>query len=412
LKAISSYGIKGKYLLLPVMLCLMLNDCIHPFYPELEKYQSLLTIDARLTDEENVSAYVKLSRTSDLPDEKPRMVDGAIVTVTDNLGNTTYFTEVSDGIYRTDSTVFTGVPGREYTLRIMTPDGKEYASESCRLAPGREIDNVYFEKASQTLDNGEFQEGIMICADARESSENKCFRWTYEELWKFSVPYPVTHVYIDEHNVIEVPVKNETCYARRKPEQPEIESVNPALNKEIVRKPVLFIASANSDRLLLRYSIEVSLFTISDEEYEFWRLVKEINSSGGDIFDRQPFPSMTNVYCESDPDEKVLGYFQVCGASRKRIYISPEEILPLGLPGFEYGCGLTMKGPQDYLSEKPPSFDLIYAGFIAMGYNFIYPVFLTGSLNSLDRLVFTTRDCSDCSVSGESVPPYFWIDSE
>ena len=105
----------------------------------------------------------------------------------------------------------------------------------------------------------------MIYADSRESTGDKCFRWTYEEWWKFRVPHPVTHIYVDEHNIIEVPVANETCYARRKPEQPEIESVNPALNNEIVRKPVLFIASAGSDRLLLRYSIEVSLFTISDE---------------------------------------------------------------------------------------------------------------------------------------------------
>ena len=394
------------------MICLILSNCIRPFYPELEKYQSLLIIDARLTDEENVSAYVKLSRTSDIPDEKPGMVSGAVVTVTDNLGNIAFFTEVSDGIYRTDSTMFTGMPGREYSLRISTPDGKEYASEFCTLTRGREIDNVYFEKAGQTLDNGEFREGIMIYADSRESTGDKCFRWTYEEWWKFRVPHPVTHIYVDEHNIIEVPVTNETCYARRKPEQPEIESVNPALNNEIVRKPVLFIAAAGSDRLLLRYSIEVSLFTISDEEYEFWRLVKEINTSGGDIFDRQPFPAVTNLYCVSDPEEKVLGFFQVCGASRKRIYISPEDIRPMGLPTFEFGCETVMKGPQDYLAEKPPSFDLIYGGLIAMGYNFIYPVYVLGSQNMLDRLVFTTRECSDCSVNGESVPPFFWIDSD
>lgn len=412
MKTVFLQGIRGKHVFFPVLLCLMLSNCIRPFYPDLEKYQSLLIVDARLTDEEDVTACVRLSRTSDMPDEKPRMVEGAIVTMTDNLGNSTSFTEVSDGVYKTDSTSFTGIPGREYSLRIITPDGKEYASDPCSLARGRKIDNVYFEKASRTLDNGEFQEGIMIFADALESTENKCFRWSYEEWWKFTVPYPVTHMFIDEHNVVKVPVENETCYARRKPELPEIESVNPDLNSETGRKPVLFIASANSDRLLLRYSIEVSLFTISDEEYEFWRLVKEINTSGGDIFDRQPFPVMTNIYCANDAEEKVLGYFQVCGASRKRIYITPGEIEPLGLPEFEYGCVLTKKGPQDYLSEQPPSFDFIYRSFTAMGYNFIYPDYLIEAFQILDRLVFATKECSDCSVNGATVPPYFWIDSE
>ncbi len=389
----------------------MFSKCINPFYPELEKYQTLLIVDARLTDETDVSAYVKLSRSSDIPDEEPRRVTGAIVTVTDNLGNSAAFTEVSDGIYKTDSTRFTGIPGRTYSINIITPDGREYASEACTLPRGRGIDTVYFEKAGQTLDNGEFQEGIRIFADAREPTENKCFRWSYEEWWKFTVPYPVTHLYIDERNVIKIPVENETCYAQRKPELPEIESINPSLNTGIIKKPVHFIASAASDRLLLRYCIEVSLFAISDEEYEFWRLIKEINTSGGDIFDKQPFPVVTNIHCVSDPEERVLGYFQVCGASRKRIYITPEEIESLGLPEFEYDCGLIMKGPQDYLAENPPTFDFINRSFTAMGYNFIFPVYIVPGTDLLERLVFTSKECSDCSVTGAPSKPYFWVDA-
>jgi len=391
-----------------LILSFILIKCTDPFYPKLEKFQSLLVVDALLTDED-LPASVRLTRTTEIREEVLPMVTGASVSITDDLGNSTSLSEVSEGIYKSDVLTLRGTAGREYTLRIRTKDGKEYESNSCPLNEARDIDTVYFGQASQTLDDGEVEQGIMIYIDSKDPTEHKYFRWAYEEWWKFNIPYPVIYKYIDQDNIYAIPIENVTCYKKRKSDEIIIQFSDPAVTSEFIKKPVYFIASDKSDRLLIQYCIEVSQYAISENEYEFWRLMKEINESGGDIFDKQPFPIISNIHCVSDPDENVLGYFQVCGAKKKMIYIKGSEIKALGLNPYHYECSLVEKGPQDYL-PPPPTFDRIYNNYTNIGYNFIAPVY--GPSNFLERLMFMDKYCSDCTTSGSPDKPDFWVDLE
>jgi hypothetical protein len=405
-------SMKRRYLkiLFLLILTLPVNKCIDPFTPKLDKYQSLLVVDALLTDEE-VPVNVRISRTSGAQDEAPPSVTGARVSITDDIGNNTLLSEVSDGIYKTDSLTFRGVTGRKYTLEIQTGEGKEYESEPCSLNKASEIDSLYFRRDSKTMDSGEEQQGISIYIDSKDTDVNKWFRWTYEEWWKFKIPYPVMYQYVDEDHIYEIPVENVTCFKNRKSDETIIQSHDPEENAEFIKSPICFIASDKSDRLLIQYCIQVSQYAISDKEYEFWSMMKKITESGGDIFDKQPFQIISNIHCVSDPTENVLGYFQVCGASKKRIYIRGSEIAALGLNPYNYVCDLVMKGPQDYLaSEHPMTFDRIYNNYIMQNYNFIAPDYVNS--NRLNRLVFADKYCSDCTTSGSLVKPDFWVDLE
>jgi hypothetical protein len=396
----------------PFLLALVLSaiKCIEPFTPKLNKYQSLLVVDALLTDED-VPGSVRLSRTSLNPDESPPAVTGAKVSITDDLGNNTSLNEVSEGIYKTDSQTFRGVAGREYTLKIHTEDGKEYESEPDMLYKARDIDTVYFSRESKTMDDGEVQEGITIYIDSKSPTENKYFRLAYEEWWKFSIPYPVAYEYVDQAHIDEIPIKNVTCYKNRKSDEVTIKLRDPEVNPEFIKIPICFIASEKSDRLLIQYCIQVSQYSISEKGYEFWSMMNEINKSGGDIFDKQPFPIITNIQCISDPGENVLGYFQVSGANKKRIYITGGEIAAIGLKTYRYMCDVVMKGPQDYIaSEHPMTFDRIYNNYILQNYNFIAPNYVVP--NVLERLVFVDKYCSDCTTSGSPHKPDFWVDQE
>jgi hypothetical protein len=391
-----------------LILSMALIRCIDPYYPKLEKYQSLLVVDAMLTNSEK-PAYVRLTRTTETLEEPLPMVSGASVSITDDLGNSTTLTEVSAGIYQSDILSLRGTPGREYRLRIHTEDGKEYESSSCLLNEARDIDTVYWGQASQMADNGEEQQGIRIYIDSKDHAEHKYYRWGFEEWWKFSIPYPVTHKYVNQDSIYPIPIENVTCYKNRKSDEVLIQFIDPELNGEFIKKPVSFIASDKSDRLLIQYCIEVSQYSISENEYEFWRLTKEINESGGDIFDKQPFPIISNIHCVNDPDENVLGYFQVCGVSRKMIYIKGSEITALGLQPYHYTCDMVVKGPQDYLGGAM-TFDRIYHNFTTIGYNFIAPQYMFSTV--LDRLMFLDKNCSDCRRTGSPDKPDFWIDLE
>jgi hypothetical protein len=401
---------KKRFVLFPVILILSLTliKCIDPFFPKLENFQSLLVVDALLTDED-APAYVRITRTTETLDEDMPMVTGAIVSITDDLGNSTSLIEVSEGNYKSDVLALRGAAGREYTLRIRTAEGKEYESNACLLNEARDIDTVYFGQANQTADDGEVQQGIRVYIDSKDPSEHKYYRWAYEEWWKFNIPYPVTHKYVDQNNIYPIPIENVTCYKNRKSDEVLIQFSDPEVNAEFIKKPVCFIASDKSDRLLIQYCIEVSQYAISEKEYEFWRLTKEINESGGDIFDKQPFPIISNIHCVSDPDESVLGYFQVCGVKKKMIYIKGSEITAMGLPPYSYNCDMILNGPQDYLGGAM-TFDRIYHNYTALNYNFVAPQYINPIV--LDRLMFMDKNCSDCTRSGSPDKPDFWVDLE
>lgn len=106
---------KWCFPLIGLFLAGSLFTCIDSYLPKLETFQSTIVVDALLTDE-NASNYVSISRTKRTVYENPVMVSGALVIITDDLGNSTSLLEKSEGIYNTDSIIFRGIAGRSYTL--------------------------------------------------------------------------------------------------------------------------------------------------------------------------------------------------------------------------------------------------------------------------------------------------------
>ncbi len=57
-----------------------LITCIDPYSPNLDRFESLLVVDALLTNE-NISNSVRLSRTINAAEDEPEMVSGAMVMI-------------------------------------------------------------------------------------------------------------------------------------------------------------------------------------------------------------------------------------------------------------------------------------------------------------------------------------------
>lgn len=386
-----------------------LFTCIDPYDPELAEFQSLLVVDALLTDE-NASNYVSLSRTKKVADETAEMVSGALITITDESGISTILSEKSEGMYKTDSLLFRGETGRSYTLNIKTTDGEEYVSEPCSILPVQDIDSIYFCKDKEESDST-VQEGIRIYIDSKDESDCRYYRWTFDEWWKFNVPFPKLYNYVNSNTYTECSPVKKTCWAKNKSYEIIIKATDGGLSNRFVKKPILFIASEKSDRLLVQYSVEIRQFSISGKEYEFWDRMKQINDNGGDIFDKQPFQISGNIHNVNKPEEKVLGYFQVSGVKAKRIFITRKEVLELGIPLYKYECERIIIGPDDYVVEPGmprPTFDQIYVEYKNAQYNFLQPLY--DELGRLYKLTFATRVCSDCTLSGSLTKPDFWVD--
>lgn len=392
-----------------ISLIFLLTTCIDPFTPKLDKYESLMVVDGLITDE-NASNYVRIYRTTQTPNELPEMIISAAVSISDDIGNQYYLEEVDAGVYKTDSLQFRGQVGRTYTLHITTPDGKVYLSDPSLMYEVSAIDDLYYTKDKVVTDTGDVHEGLRILIDSREKSGSNYYRWTYNEWWKFSIPTPKNYVYIDENNIYFIDAENITCWKNHKSDEIMVQSVaTSGAGSQIIDKPILFIPSAESNRLLIQYYVEVSQLSISEKEYEFWRQLNETSQSGGDIFDKQPYTVISNLHSTNDPTERVLGYFQVSGVKRINRYITRDEIKSLELDLYKYDCNLTLIGPMDFPPfEVPITFDQIYLMYVGAGYTFISPSY--NEFGALERLAFADRYCADCSLSGNPNRPDFWVD--
>ena len=114
-----------------VSLIVMCINCIDPYSPNIDRFESLLVVDALITDEDAPNC-VKLSRSSQFQGLYAK-VTGAVVVVSDDMGNSFTLTEKDDGEYWTDPAIFRGEVGKSYTLSITTPDGEEFVSNSCLM---------------------------------------------------------------------------------------------------------------------------------------------------------------------------------------------------------------------------------------------------------------------------------------
>lgn len=389
-----------------VLLIFAVYTCIDPYDPQLKGNYSLLVVDGMITDQD-ASFEVRLSTTFQDLNASHTPVISAYVYITDDAGNNYTMYNHWDGSYRTEPSEFIGIPGRTYVLHILTTDDNVYESEPCLMQYASDIDSIYFARDQKFFNNGtESQEGITIYVDSKEVDDNQPYRWEFEETWKSIIPFPQKYIYIKSTEIREVANWNEYYWKSDISDDIIIRSVFSGQPGLIVKQPLTFVASGKSDRLTAEYSILVKQYSISKKEYDFWSHMKRVNETGGSIFDTQPYSVVSNIHNINDPDEKILGYFQVSAVKEKRIFISYDEIYPLHLPAYHTNCEKIEADPVFYAA----TFDELYKIFcINSDYCFIEPLYNIQT-GSLEKLVFAKPGCSTCGAAGNLTKPDFWID--
>lgn len=390
-----------------------LFTCIDPYSPKLTGYASLLVVDGMITDA-NTSYTVKLSKTFQEQNSIPLWVSDATVFIADDAENNNYLINRGNGIYKTDSTQFRGVPGRTYVLHIVTNDGKEYESEPCLMQSVPDIDSIYFEKDQQLTNNGtQSQDGVSIYLDSKEGENNSYYRWDFDETWEFRVPDPKKWDYIDSATFVPTAHVREYCWKTRKSDEILIGSASSGSSAAIVKEPIFFIGTDQSDRLALQYTVLISQYSISKNEYEFWNNLKQINEIGGDIFAKQPYPVISNIKNINNPKERVLGYFRVSAIKQKRKNILFSDIAGMDLPFYHYPCERLVKDrsdvPKPFLAP-PATWDELYSMYcITSDYYFVEPMYSAGTFE-LQKMVFARPECANCELTGTITKPDFWTD--
>jgi hypothetical protein len=388
---------KNKFLMRFIygfVLLLGVTACVEPIEIESNTYEDALVIEGIVTSELQ-HQEILLSRTYRLEENGPAKERNAQVWVLSE-GESFAFNEVEPGRYVSED-AFRALSGRSYTLEVFTSNGKKYSSEPEQLIEAPGISNVYAEKT-----NYRNEDGVAVLLDVNPAGGSSGY-YLYEffETFKIVSPFTVTKdlVYRDGE-FIEVPkTKEETvCYVTERSKEIILANTNAQSGNDLDRFLVRFIESENY-RTAHRYSILVKQYSVSGEAYSYYETLKDFSDSESLFSQNQLGLINGNLFSESDPDEKVIGFFSIADISSQRIFFNYEDFFPKNGPrpdSHVSGCEIII--PDTSTSEDIEELvnQLRMGSVKYFGYEF-------GVGNKVVK-----AGCVDCTIFGTNEAPHFW----
>jgi hypothetical protein len=143
-----------KYSISIILIALVAGSCEKTVDLKYKGNQSRIIIEGNITNQGG-PFFVKISRSIPLPDTGNYLViDNAVVTISDNAGNSETLTPQGNGMYRAGS--LNGVPGRTYTLTVRA-ESQTYTAQSTMPQPVP-FDSI---KVEQFTFGGELERNII-----------------------------------------------------------------------------------------------------------------------------------------------------------------------------------------------------------------------------------------------------------
>ncbi len=381
--------------------CLLLFSCVEEFDVETEDFESILVVNATITNELK-RQEVLLTRTFRFEENGPAAEQGAIVKIIEDETTTIPFDEIFPGRY--ESIIpFTVVPNKNYQLSIETVEGRVYLSKIVQLPPvTSNIERVF----PMRMTNNDGVEGVGLFVDSfDETGNSKFYRYQFEETYKIVARFWVPVDLTPSLEFVERSENQQICFNNRVSEEILITDTN-TLNEDRVSGFFLRFIQAEDIRVSERYSILVRQFVQSQEANGFYQTLSNFSQSESLFSQVQPGFISGNITSQTNPNERVLGFFNVASVKEERIFFDREEFLN-DLPRFSPGCDRII--PRPNTGETPESFDRRLRELIRSG-SIKFLEEIRGSEPGSGVLVFVPRPCGDCTVFGSSAVPDFWVD--
>lgn len=393
--------------------------CTTPYnYQSSSAYEDVIVIESTITNQ-NKTQEVKVTRAYKLDEKSPTFEAGAVVFVTDNLGNKYDFKQSTDKY--TSVTTFQVAPDRQYQLHVRTKDGRSYISSTEKLPQQTEISSLEATKVTK-----ENQLGVEITVNSTDPTNNsRYYRYEYEETYKIVAPkyspikarvvffpagsYPPGQVILEERTE-----QVRICYSTQNSTELLLTSTSDLSEDKVSNFPVRFIAS--TDPIIMnRYSILVKQYVQSLAAHTFFETLKEISKSGSILSQTQPGFFYGNIKAVDNPGEKVIGYFDVSSYSEKRLFFNFKDLLNgEPIPKYPYNCPTefaTVEEAKDYIFSycfnKNPAFGCqgeLILNLLSNGTKVYFPTEFPTSYMLYDP------PCGDCTSISSNIKPPFWID--
>lgn len=311
----------------------LFNSCVEKIEFKLDRLdRERLIVSGSLTDLAETQ-FVYLSQTTSnarkpfIADEQrniftlndlPRPVQGARVMLhCKETGDSWEYQETKPGTYEL-SGFQPPRPGLEFELEIWTQE-KVYRSQPQRMPEVVGNDKLSFSFERARLENNPEAALIAIASEVTLPNQTGGYylRWSVEEVYFWDLTF-----FPNPFNTPPPP-----CYVTEVSDPERITLVNgDLLNRPGAASSQILAKRLVDQSFLSRHYFNVKQLSITKDAHDYWRKVRQLVNNTGSVFDIPPAPIRGNMYNVDDPEEAVLGYFEVAKAKITRIYTTRADV--------------------------------------------------------------------------------------
>jgi hypothetical protein len=372
------------------ILLFILTGCIEPYVPEIpEGAAESYVVNGHVTSVEGYQA-VEISQTAALAEPHYLPVNGCQGFIEDGKGNTFDMYEYEPGKYHVwIDQAYLG-PGNAYRLVLTMPSGEKIESDFDSMPQPATIDAIYYEREAKYDANRDMNlNGMQFYADIHSAgSAGGYYRFKAEETWEYHTPMLKEYYYDGTIHKVYPPENSmyHICWSTDDVAKIFTLTTKNLVSTDFVKFPLQYVDNT-TNRLLVKYSTEISLYSLSQESYNFWEKIRINSEAKGQLYDTQPVTIEGNLHNRTNQDRKVIGFFDAASVVRKRVFLDAVTDMNIenGCP-----CGLEELGIGGWHNVEP----------------WEYPVYFTYVNYQLYTLPLSCVDCR--AVGGLPVKPSFW----
>ena len=370
-------------------------SCIEEFNAGTIEFEDAIVIEASITNEFSFQKIL-LSRTFRFEENGPQAESGAIIQVTSSSNSTYTFHETETGVYISDIQ-FSAQPTVSYQLSITSSNGRAYTSELTQLtSSSSSIDNIYAMRET----NIDGVDGIVVYLDSSDpTNSSKYYGYEFEETYQIIAPkwvpdqFIITNLDPFAFNIGPRTQEERLCYKMVKSQGRLIASTN-LLSEDRISKFLVKFFPVDDIRNNSRYSILVKQYTLSAPSHRFFETLNNFSSSESLFSQNQPGFLARNVFSTTNPEEKVLGYFEVSSIAQERFFFNRSDYTIERYPWVS--CEPFEANPPETLSLS----SLVRTNKVS---------YWAGAFGP-EPIFIVNRLCGDCTEFGSNIKPDFWID--
>ncbi len=390
-----------------ILIILINNSCVEPFDIETITFQSALVIEATITNEFKYQE-IKLSKTFRLEDDGPLAESNANVKIVDDAGSIYDFQETSPGNY-VSNFEFKAEPNKNYQLFVTRYDGKSYTTQPIQLTNITQIDNIYASRVIDDLGN----ENLSVFVDSFDPTGNsKYYRYVYEETFKIIAPKWNGYDLVVTSNTAPYTIERvlrtreeRVCYKTINSNAIIQTETNGFTEDRVTKFPVRVLSKDNAI-ISHRYSILVKQYVQSLDAFTFYKTLANLSGSESLFSQNQPGFFNGNVFSIDDPNEMVVGFFELSSVSSQRFYFNYQDLFPNEpLPPNFVECETFAPENMPYGGDPSYLVNLILSGAVKyFGLN------LNPDYSNPGPYLMVIPECGDCTRLGTNVKPDFWVE--